>query len=162
MPRLTLLSVLVLGLTALTACDSDADEAEADPVEVDGDTVVLGGDLPDVSLDDYEDYLAQRVALVAQIDSLLGDAAATSARACVLLPVGQTACGSVREYRAMSRESADAREIVDLAQEVAALDVRAAMQFDLSSTCEEPTKPSVQYRSGQCVAVVGLPDRSAR
>ncbi len=162
MPRLALLAALALGLTALTACDSGPDEAEADPVEVDGDTVVLGADLPDVSLDDYEDYLAQRATLVARIDSLIGDAAASISRACVLLPVGQTACGSVSEYRAMSREDADAREIVDLAREVTALDVRAAVQFELASTCEDPAKPSVQYRGGQCVAVVGPPGSASR
>jgi hypothetical protein len=162
MSRLLPLAALVFGLTALTACDSDADAAEADPVEVDGDTVVLGADLPEVSVDDYEDYLAQRAALVAQVDSLIGNAEASSARACVLLPLGQTACGAVRDYRAMSRENEDAREIVTLAEEVAALDLRAALEFEEAATCEETAKPSVQYRRGQCVAMAGPPVGSSR
>ena len=147
-------TVLALALlVALAGCDTASDPGAAlDPA-----TASVYDDVPDDvgAPDSFEAYRAERAALVARIDRLIGDARAGGPRACTLLPLGEKACGGPTGYRVFASDGKTAADVVRAGRRLVALDRAANRSLGLASTCDVPVAPEVRYEAGRCVASTG-------
>lgn len=112
-------------------------------------------DLPTVVVDDYEAYVAERERLVERLDVLIGEAEATDASACWLLPVGRKACGGPTDYRVYSASQPEADQILQTARQLVALDDFAIEELGVASRCDVPLEPDVVFADGRCQARYG-------
>lgn len=101
---------------------------------------------------DEADYRAQRVRATADLDALIGTAAASDAAACRVVAVGAKACGGPLEYRVYSATASDAAQVEAQAARITALDRRANAQFQYVSDCMLVGEPQAALVDGRCVA----------
>ena len=101
---------------------------------------------------DYDAYLNQRAALVADLDALIGDAEADAPAACRVVAVGRKACGGPAAFRVYSATASDAEAVDELAAEITRLDAWANDAFGLVSDCSVPTEPTPVVVDGRCQA----------
>jgi hypothetical protein len=101
---------------------------------------------------DFDDYLDDRAALVAELEALIGSAEAESEAACRVVAVGHKACGGPAEYRVYSATDSDADAVEALAERIAELDREAIERFGLVSDCAVAPEPAPALVDGQCVA----------
>lgn len=101
---------------------------------------------------DEADYRAQREQAVADLDALIGEAAAAQVSACRVVAVGAKACGGPMAYRVYSATASDASRVEAAAARVTALDRRANEQFQYVSDCMLVEPPQVALVDGRCVA----------
>ena len=140
--------VVLLTLLAVAGCDSQTEQI-ADPT-----VAPVYESVPEVAVDDYQAYLAERGRLLADLDALIGDAEADGPQSCWLLPVGEKACGGPTGYRVYSASAPTAAEVLALGRRIVALDRAAIATFGIGSTCDLTTAPEVSHRDGRCSAVV--------
>ena len=100
----------------------------------------------------YDEYVAERGRLVGRLDAQIGEAPASSASACAVLPVGEKACGGPWGYRVYSATAPGAGGAVEAGRRILGLDRYANGAFELASDCSLPTPPRPALVGGRCVA----------
>ena len=136
--------LLLAPLLLLAACDPSQ--------TAEGGEVYVYGDVPSVEVATYDEYVAERGRLVERLDAQIGEAPASSASACAVLPVGEKACGGPQGYRVYSTTAPAAEDAVATGRQILGLDRYANGAFGLGSDCAVPTPPRPALVGGRCVA----------
>jgi hypothetical protein len=87
----------------------------------------------------------------ARIDSVIGDAAASTLSECALAPLGVRPCGGPRAYLAYSTAETDSAALRALLAVYERLDRERNEAQGLVSTCELMLPPDLALENGRCV-----------
>lgn len=131
LPRVIGMSLLLSGMIACQARQSPAPVKDA-PAEAVLDSANM-------------DQLRSR------IDSLIGDAACTSASQCRLIGVGAKACGGPKGYRVYSVGRTDSVALASVVDQYNSREKELGRKEGRLSDCSMAAKPEIRVENGRCV-----------
>ena len=86
------------------------------------------------------------------ITSYVGDARASSADQCRVIPYGSKPCGGPWTYLVYSTENVDPTVLAELVETYNHLEELYNQRHGMGSDCSEPIQPPVVRQNGRCVA----------